>query len=356
MPALLAVLLTLTGAGPASATTTASGNAGQFLIAADPSAEAIYVYRTATLKRTGQLEGIRLSSHAGTIKLPDGRVIFVDDKSGEVVTMKINKSGRPTVVDTAKIPGEWAGASWAATDAKQRYYAVSEGEEGPTQSVTLVDLRTFAVHQIQVTVAPDTSGNIAETQVYLAGRPLQLVVTTGGTFQTRPVADIVAGRTPAVTSTAPVGVGTHGPVVSRDGDRVFSTTVDGFDGASISGATLGSTRSVAYSATRNVVQNYRPGLAADGRTVWGAVTEDTGLTPAQWTDTRNNVNTIDTTTFRSSLIRLPDGVTYLPPDRRHRGPTRTHRWSSRRNPDREDPRSLRRPQPERVDRLRQQRW
>ncbi len=222
--------------------------------------------------------------------------------------------------------------------------------------MTLVDLRTFAVHQIQVTVAPDTSGNIAETQVYLAGRPLQLVVTTGGTFQTRPVADIVAGRTPAVTSTAPVGVGTHGPVVSRDGDRVFSTTVDGFDGASISGATLGSTRSVAYSATRNVVQNYRPGLAADGRTVWGAVTEDTGLTPAQWTDTRNNVNTIDTTTFRSSLIRLPDGVTYLPPDRRHRGPTRTHRWSSRRNPDREDPRSLRRPQPERVDRLRQQRW
>ncbi len=170
------------------------------------------------------------------------------------------------------------------------------------------DLRTFTAHQIQITVAPDTSGNVSETQVYLAGQPLQLVVTTGGKFQTFPVADIVAGRTPTATSTAPVGAGTHGPVVSRDGRYVFSTTANGFDGAAISRATLGSARSVDYSATRNVVQNYRPRLAADGRTVWGTVAEDTGLAPTDWADTRNDVNIIDTTTFTSVLVRLPDGL------------------------------------------------
>lgn len=305
---LLAALLSLTIAGPAAAAA-AHGTTNQFLVAADPNAEAVYVYRTDNLKRTGQLDGVELSPHAGTIQLPDGRLIFVDDKSGEIKALRISKSGRPKVVDTVKILGdEWPGASWAATDTKQRYYAVSGGGEGPTQSVTLVDLRTFAAHQIAITVAPDASGNTSETQVYLAGRPLQLVVTTGGKFQTFPVADIMAGGTPAATSSAPVGVGTHGPVVSRDGTYVFSTVADGLSGAPISGATLGTSRTVAYSATRNVVQNYRPRLAADGRTVWGAVAEDTGLAPAAWADTRNNVSTIDTSSFRSSLVRLPDGV------------------------------------------------
>lgn len=306
--ALFALLLTLTAAGPVEAGT-ATRTANQFLIAADPSADAIYVYRTTNLKRTGQLDGVELSSHAGTIQLSDGRLIFVDDRSGEVKAVRVTNNGRPKITGTVRIPGgEWAGATWAATDTRQRYYAVSGGEEGPTQSVTVVDLRTFVAHQIQITVAPDTSGELAETQVYLAGKPLQLVVTTGGKFQTFPMSDIVAGRTPAATSTAPVRAGTHGPVVSRDGGYVFSTTVDGFDGATISGATLGSVRSVDYSTTRNVVQNYRPRMASDARTVWGTAAEDTALAPADWADTRNNVNIIDTTTFRSALVRLPDGV------------------------------------------------
>lgn len=58
--------------------------------------------------------------------------------------------------------------------------------------------------------------------------------------------------------TAPVGPGTHGPVIARSGDAVHSTTADGVDGASISGRVLTNPRSVAYSPTRSIVQNYRP--------------------------------------------------------------------------------------------------
>ncbi|HEY5822655.1 MAG TPA: hypothetical protein VIT20_11805 [Propionibacteriaceae bacterium] len=304
---LLALVLSVTVAGPASAATTAAASR-EYLVAVDARAEAIHVYRTNSLKHTGTLSGVEVGTHAGTIQLPDGRLILVDDKAGEVIAVKINAQGRPKIVDRVKIPGtEWAGAIWAATDAKQRYYAVSGGEEGDTQSVTLVDLKTFAVHHVQISVAPDSAGNISETQVYLAGRPLQLVVTTGGSFQTLPVAGIVAGTTPSVTSTAPLGAGNHGPVAARDGNAVFSTTADGFDGAQITRSTLGASRSVAYSTTRNVVQNYRPRLAVDGRTVWGSAAEDTGLSAADWADTRNNVNVIDTSTFTSALVRLPDG-------------------------------------------------
>jgi DNA-binding beta-propeller fold protein YncE len=294
---------------PVHAAAAPAARGREYLVAADPAAESLYVYRTKDLRRTGRLDGIELASHAGTLQLPDGRLIFVDDRAGRVVAMTITAQGRPRIAQSVDIPGaDWDGATWAAADARLRYFAFSGGE-GDDTTVTLVDLRTFAIHQIPVTPEPDATGNTAETQVYLAGRPLQLVITTGGQFRTLPVATIVAGQTPAVTSAVPVGPSTHGPVVARSGDAVYSTTADGFDGASIAGARLTNPRSVDYSRTRNVVQNYRPRLAADGRTVWGAVAEHTGLAPADWADTRNNVNAIDLPTFRSSLVRLPDGIT-----------------------------------------------
>ncbi len=72
--------------------------------------------------------------------------------------------------------------------------------------------------------------------------------------------------------------------------------------------------------TRNVVQLYRPRLAPDDRRVWGSVAEDTGLSPAQWADTRNDVNLIDTVRVTSTLTRLPDGdvLTLLDADDRSR--------------------------------------
>ena len=301
------LVLALTGAPAADAASPASSR--QFLVAADPAATAVYVYRADTLRRTGELDDVKLGSHVGTLPLDDGRLVFVDDQAATINAMRISPSGKPRVVDSVKIPGaSWERAAWAATDARQRYFAVSSDDEGASaQRVTVVDLDTFEVDQITVPLT-QVNGGYAETQVYLAGTPLQLVVTTGGKFETFPLAPILAGQTPTPTSSAPLGANNHGPVVAPDGKAVFSTTADGFDGASLTKRTLTRPRSVAYSPTRNVVQNYRPKLAADGRTVWGAVAEDTGLSPQDWADTRNDVNVIDTTTFRSSLVRLPDGL------------------------------------------------
>lgn len=307
--ALLAVLVAAATSGLLASPASAAPRSGEYLLAADPAAEAVHVYRTSDLKRTGSLEGVGIASHAGTLQLPDGRVIMIDDKNATVDAVRITANGKPRIVDQAKIPGNgWEGATWAAADASLHYLAFS-GEGADTQApVTIVNLTSFAISQVQVPTEADSSGSVPETQVYLAGRPLQLVVTTGGQFRAAPLSTVLAKHAFTPTSTAPVGAGTHGPVVSRRGDRVFSTTADGFSGANIPGNSLGSPRSVAYSSSRDVVQNYRPRLAVDGRTVWGSAAEDTGLTPEQWADTRNDVNVIDTSTFTSRLVRLPDGV------------------------------------------------
>ncbi|MDQ2795743.1 MAG: lactonase family protein, partial [Actinomycetota bacterium] len=291
---------------PVARSVTASG---EFLVAADPAAQAIYVYRASDLVRTGQLTGLGLSSHGGTVQLPDGRLIFVDDTNGTIAAMRVDADGRPRIVNNVSIPGgAWPGAAWAVTDPQQRYFAVSGEDEGNTRSVTIIDLASFAAHQIKIPARPDATGRVPEMQVYLAGSPLQLLVTTGGAFISYPLAPILQGHTPEPTSSVPVGASTHGPVVSRDGRRVFSTTADGFNGATINARKLSRPRSVAYSSTRNVVQLYRPRLAPDDRHVWGSVAEDTGLAPAQWADTRNDVNLIDTVRFTSKLTRLPDGI------------------------------------------------
>ncbi len=288
---------------------TAAPRHQQYLVVADPAAESLHVYRTSDLKHTGSLDDIGISGHAGTVRLPDGRLIVIDDTHGRVDAIDVSSKGRPRIVDSVDIPGEeWEGATWAATDRKQRYLVFAGEGDDATSPISVVDLTTFDIHQIQVPVAPDATGNVAETQVYLAGRPLQLVYTTGGQFHTVPLADVLAGHEPKVTSTAPVGPSTHGPVVARNGNAVFSTTATGFDGARLGGATLTNPRTVPYSSTRTLVHNYRPRMASDERNVWGAVAENTGLTPEQWADTRNDVDIIDSVGFTSRLVRLPDGV------------------------------------------------
>lgn len=297
----------LAGALPAGAAPERA--AAEYLLVADPDADAVHVYRARDLRRTGSLDDQDLATHAGTVQLPDGRVIFIDDEAAQVKALRIDDRGRPRIVDSVAIPGDWEAASWAAVDAGLRYFAFSGEGDGRTAPVSVVDLRTFTIDQIQLPLAPDSSGDVAETQVYLAGRPLQLVVTTGGQFRSLPLAPILRGQRPDVRSTAPVGNDTHGPVVARAGDAVYSTTSDGFDGARITGDRLRAPRSVAYSSSRNIVHSYRPRLAADRRTVWGAAAEDAGLAPEQWADTRNHVHLVDLVTFRSRLVRLPDGLT-----------------------------------------------
>lgn len=295
-------------AGPKARPASSHSTKQEYLVVSDPQAEALHVYRASDNKRTGSLDDIAVSTHGGTLPLPDGRLIVVDDANARVAAITINAKGKPRIVDSAAIPGDdWEGMAWGTADTRLRYFAFTgEGHDG-VSPITVVDLRTFRVHQVEVATGSDGSGNTPETQVYLAGKPLQLVYSTAGKFHSVPLSDVLADRSPHVTSTAPVGNGTHGPVVARNGAAVFSTTAQGFFGASITGATLRSPRHVAYSPTRDIPSNFRPRLAADERMVWGAVTENPAVTPENWADTRNNVSLIDSVTYKSRLVRLPDG-------------------------------------------------
>ncbi|MGY0063802.1 hypothetical protein ACWY4P_46280 [Streptomyces sp. LZ34] len=76
----------------------------RYLVAADPSAAEVYVYRTSTMKLTGKLDDVVLGEHAGSVQLPDGRLLFTDDRHARVLAVRIDTSGHPIVVGSADIP------------------------------------------------------------------------------------------------------------------------------------------------------------------------------------------------------------------------------------------------------------
>ena len=305
--------LTLGAPAPAEAAPApaeAAPGRGAFLVAADPGAAALHVFRGSDLRLTGSLTGLAVDVHAGTVALPDGRVLLVDE-AATVHSVRIDAAGRPRIERSVAVPTggrPWAGAAWAAIDPSLRYFAVSSAyEDSPSQTVTVVDTRTFRASQLPVQV-DEVDGEHTEVQVSFGGRPTQIVTAAGGRFRTYPLAEVLAGRTPAATSSAPLGAANHGPAVSRSGDRHYSTTADGIDGATLAGGRLTAPVSVPYSAERDVVQAYRPRWAADDRSIWSSVSEDTGLPPERWADTRNDVHVLDTGARRSHLTRLPDGL------------------------------------------------
>lgn len=313
-------------AGPHTRTTPQTSADGRFLIVADPAAGALYVYPANGSELVGQLSGVSLSTHPGTTTLPDGRIAFVDDTAAKVRFLKISAAGQPRIVKSVDIPTTttWQHAAWTAVDPTYRFMAISSSyEDATTQTVTVVDLRDYSTHQISVPLR-EVNGEFQEVQVYLAGEPEQLVVTVGNRFESYSLRSILRGAPARVTGTAPLRYLTHGPVVAPDGSTVYSTTEDGFDSARVrtqrewraTGANdrLGRTRAINYTAdpTANagLLQDYRPRLAYDSKTVFGAVstTPAPNADPAAWATVQNYLHTVDLAQTRSSVHPLAPGI------------------------------------------------
>lgn len=302
---LVVVIGLVMGTLPAHATTTTSG--GRFLLVADPIARAVYVYDVPGLTLTGRLDDLGLGVpgtganaglgspiHSGTVVLPEGRILAIDDVAQEIIEIQIDDHGEPRIVNrvAAVAPGNGA---WSVVDPAHRYFAVSSSTEDETTGlVNLIDLDTFenTVLEFPLTVAE-------EVHPYLAGDPVTLAVSVGGRMQTYPVADLLGGeRTP--TSDVAVGLGGHGQFVSSATSTWGVTTAGGLEVVDV--VCTAGTCAEPTAGSRTLVpwdvdglagsQNFRPRLANDGASVLGVLgvaPED----PALWADTRQDVHVVD---------------------------------------------------------------
>lgn len=287
-----------------------------FVLVADPIEERGFFYSVPELQLLGELP-VALGSaagsppHAGTIGLPDGRILMASERTQEIIAVRIDKAGEP-VID-AQVPATLGDTGpWSAVDRKFRYFALGSGIEGSdTQVVNLVDLHTFENTQAEIELTGE-----GELHPYLVGDPLTLVLADGATMRSFAVSDLLDGPPYTPSSTVGVGQGGHGPVFSPKTGRVALTTSAGLDVVDIVcpqkrsqlSCVLGERVTVPWDIDgRAGGQNFRPRLLNDGRTEMGAI----GVAPADplaWPDTDQDIHVVDMKTRTAQRFDMGNGV------------------------------------------------
>ena len=290
-----------------------TGRTEGYLLVADTVAERIYVYSLPSITLTGHMDGVRLGAHAGLIALPDGRLLFVDDKAVEFLAVRIDSIGAPVVIGRASIPVKqsWNRVAWSVVDPGFRYYALSSDDEGADQTITVVDLDDFRVGQLTVTTAKNRNDAYEEVHPYLAGNPLMLYATTGEAIQGWAVADVMAGQAGAPRISAALTPNPHGPLLQPGMQRLLTTTAGGLAIHDLQGATLAAQRTVSWEVSGvRTSQNARPRLSPDGMTVYGTVTRTVSppLAPADWAEQEALASAIDLRRETNRHIPIAKGI------------------------------------------------
>jgi hypothetical protein len=173
-----------------------------FLVVADTVEQRIFVYRIPEMVLTGEIPNVLLGAHLGTLALPDGRILLSDDQSKEILALRIDETGVPTIVNrVAATLGRRA--VWGSVDARLRFLAVASELEGTDEQViNVIDLATFENREARVQMTGE-----GEAHPFLTGRPLALFVSLGGELNAYRDSLAPLNRTP-------IQPGSHGPVVS----------------------------------------------------------------------------------------------------------------------------------------------
>lgn len=281
----------------------------RYLVVSDTAEERLYVYRVPEMRLTGELRNIRLGAHAGTLLLPDGRLVFGNDAASEIVAMKIDQKGRPRIVNRVDADlGD--GSIWGGADPKFRYFALSSDVPGTDQQfVNVVNLKTFENTSVRLTANE-------ELHPYLAGDPLHLYVGVGAEIQGYRLSDLLKGAPIAPDSTTAVGAGSHGPVNSPKTGTIAITTAAGLEVVPLECdddddddcSTLGTADIVPWAADGLAGgQNFRPRLARDGRTALGAITVS-ATDQTQWAGQPTDVHAVNLAERTARRVPLGAGI------------------------------------------------
>lgn len=298
----VAVGLWLTAApNPTSAEPSCARDGGHLLVA-DIEAATIFAYSLPSFRRTGELSGVTLGNHSGTLALPDGRILLTDDAAGEILAIALDEQGRIQVVDRVAADLGESGA-WAAADRDFRHFVVtSSKEEGASQTANVVDLADFTNTQLEL-VNVTEEGHPFVTEDWL-------IVGTGGEVRAFSLDEVLTGAAPDAASIIPIGTGSHGPTISHDLQRGYISTTAGLEGFDYSGGTLTPLETtIPWNVGDRVGgRNGRPRLSWDGIYIYGAVQAATPTEPERWADREVDVHVSDLLNETAKRIPLGRGI------------------------------------------------
>lgn len=275
---------------------------GRFLLVADPAAADVAVYALPGLNLTGNLPGVALDKHAGVIALADGRVIFGDDATQEIVAVTIDADGVPEISQrVAAAFGD--GLAWAAIDADARYYVVTSGVDGTlTRFLNIVDLETFTNTSVEIEAAEEE-----ELEAWIAGEPAHVFLAVGGRVDAYLLDELIAGEAEPTSSLA-IEFGSHGPVADAVNGRLLISTAAGFEVVDVDADPIVAESSIPWDVNGFTGgQNFRPRLGWDGTSIFGVLTP-TPETPEAWAEVEVSAHIANLADLSATRVSLGHGL------------------------------------------------
>jgi hypothetical protein len=305
----LAALFWSSVIGVAAQATPEVAAAAGHLVVADSAAHALYAFGLDDLALEDTLDGVTVNGHAGFLALPDGRLLFVDEETEELVAVQVSDTGIDVV---GRVPVPSPVSHFAVNPAVTH---VVVGASDPVAPLTFVDLdsytsRSFAVEAGEAGVmlggeTPPSSGG------GLGGESLTIFHRNDALMQVEsyPVEAIARGST-TPTGIVDTGAFGHGEAIDHERGRLYLATDDGFDVVDVVPEGL------AYHATLPWDASRRSG----GRAYFARITPDGNhlisyianreAAETDWETWENDVYLIDLGTEEARRVELAPGLVY----------------------------------------------
>lgn len=278
----------------------------QHLFVADANADLITIYSVPGGEKTGQLEGIKFGTHAGTFLMPDGRLFFADANAQEIVVMRIDDAGAPVI--EATIPATLGqSVAWISADASLTWITfgslMGHGEEAAEEHLNIVNTAEYT--NLDIAFAMERP---EEIHAWLLGDPMYLHVAVGGRIDSYDFAAVQAGEMEILTS-VDVDLGSHGGATDAINNHILYVTGPGFGLDVLDGSGPATYLSqIPWDLDgENGGRNARPRVTADGRHLIGVMTpglDDTSV----WADTMISNHVFNMDTLEAKRVKIATGA------------------------------------------------
>lgn len=267
-----------------------------FLLVGDSEAKTATIYSTADYSVIEAIEGVSINSHAGTIQLADGSVLFVDDEGQRLMHVEVH--GDHLHIHEASTPGTVAHITVDSDHA--HYCAVGTSGEDAHQ-LHLVDLETWDVTSLEIPDAAEVGLMMTHDHLFHRNSNLNQI-------EAYAVADLINGTVQPL-SVLDIGTFGHGESINEETGELFALTDDGVDIAYWEDEELVFGKTLAWPESDPASRGFFCRLIDDGKHLL-TYTSDRSAPETEWNTWKNRVVIYDIAGGEPIVTDLPDGYTF----------------------------------------------
>lgn len=295
------------GAGIAGAGVAGEGGTAEApearLVIADPDASKLYVYSVPELQQLAVLDDVAFADHAGFVPLDDGRVLFADSATAELVAVQVLGTAEPQVVGRARLA---TSAVHIAVSPEQDYAAVSGAAAlaADQDEFTLVRLSDFFHKSAFIPTG--------EPGIMLGGEPLYLYHRNDDPAQVEAYAfSQLWSGTVALEGSRAIGAAPHGEALAHAAGKIFVAADGGVNVLPVEGSSFGEVEVIPYDIDGKVGgRAFYARLSTDGNYLYSYLRDSGPTFDWPWKDWVSDAYIVDVKNETAKRLEIGKGLVY----------------------------------------------